>query len=423
MNNYIRPIEKTESVIYHVDVNSAFLSWEAANRIKQGDPVDLREIPAAIGGDEQKRHGIVLAKSSPAKKYHVQTGEPLIRAREKCPDLLVVSPNFPLYVENSKAFIEVLSRYAPKVEQYSIDEAYCDMSGTSRLFGHPVEFAYKLKDMIYEELGFTVNIGISTNKLLAKMASDFEKPNQVHTLFPEEIDTKLWPLPVDDLLFVGKSTAKKLHQLGLHRIYDLAHVDPSVLQAHFKKHGMTMYHYANGKDLEQSSHDEPNKGYGNSITLSFDVTDSQTAKHILLSLCETVGARIRADHSYIRTVSVNMVDSEFEHHSRQCTLPATTDITEEIYKHVCILFDKLWHGEPIRLLGVQTAKATSEAYEQLDLFSSTQNEKFAKLNSAIDNIREKYGEDSVMRACFLESNQKHMSGGLNKAKRDQRKED
>ncbi len=419
MKQTLKPIKTTESIIYHVDVNSAFLSWEAADRIKRGEAVDLRQIPSVIGGSEASRHGIVLAKSGPAKKYHIQTGEPLIRAREKCPELYVAPPNFQLYVENSNAFIALLSRYAPVVEQYSIDEAYCDMTGTMKLFGHPVEFAHKLKAIIYQELGFTVNIGISNNKLLAKMASDFEKPDKVHTLFPEEIPKKLWPLPVEELLFVGHSTALRLHQLGLHTIYDLAHVDPAILQAHFKKHGQTIYNYANGKDLEQPSHDEPNKGYGNSITLSFDVTDAETAKHILLSLCETVGARIRANHAFIRTISVTIVDSDFERRSRQCTLDSTTAITEKIYEHSCRLFDQLWNHKPIRLLGVHTANATNEAYEQLDLFDSSKNKKLSMLNSAIDSIREKYGEDSIMRACFLDSEQSHMSEGLNKAKRNQ----
>ncbi len=392
-----------KTVIYHVDVNSAFLSWEAADRLARGEGTDLRTIPSAIGGSESQRHGIVLAKSTPAKKYHIQTGEPLIRAREKCPELLVVPPNFTLYAEKSKAFISLLSRYAPKVEQFSIDEAYCDMSGTGKLFGHPVTFAEKLKATIADELGFTVNIGISTNRLLAKMASDFEKPDKVHTLFPEEIPVKLWPLPIENLLYVGKSTAGKLHRLGIHTIYDLAHTDPEILRAHFKKHGQTIYDYANGRDLEQSSHDEPNKGYGNSITVSFDVTDAETAKRILLSLTETVSARIRADHAFIRTVSVNLVYDDFEHCSKQCTLESTTNVTEKIYEAVSVLFDRLWSKKPIRLLGVQTSKATSEAYEQMELFGSEANEKYVKLNSAIDDIRSKFGEDAVMRACFMES--------------------
>lgn len=392
-----------DTVIYHVDVNSAFLSWEASDRLARQDGPDLRTIPSVIGGSEEQRHGIVLAKSTPAKKYHIQTGEPLIRAREKCPGLLVVPPNFTLYAEKSKAFISLLSRYAPKVEQFSIDEAYCDMSGTEKLFGQPVAFAQKLKAIIAEELGFTVNIGISSNRLLSKMASDFEKPDKVHTLFPEEIPVKLWPLPIEDLLYVGKSTAAKLHCLGIHTIYDLAHTDPKILQAHFKKHGQTIYDYANGRDLEQRSHDEPNKGYGNSITVSFDVTDSETAKRILLSLTETVGARIRADHAYIRTVSVNLVYDDFEHCSKQCTLDSTTNVTEKIYEAASVLFDRLWTKKPIRLLGVQTAKATFEAYEQLDLFHSEENEKYAKLNCALDDIRSRFGEKAVMRACFMES--------------------
>lgn len=410
-----------ENIIYHIDVNSAFLSWEAAHRVMHlGDTVDLREIPSVIGGSEKNRHGIVLAKSTPAKKFHIQTGEPLIRAREKCPDLVVAPPNYELYVTSSKAFINLLSRYAPVVEQYSIDEAFCNMTGTSKLLGSPVLFASQLKDIIYQELGFTVNIGVSTNKLLAKMASDFEKPNKVHTLFPHEIDTKLWPLPIEDLFFVGRATARRLHGLGIHSIYDLAHTSPDILEAHFKKHGHTIYNYANGiDDGTVSATVEANKGYGNSLTISFDVTDATTAKRVLLSLCETVGARIRADHAYIRTVSVFIVDYEFHHASRQCTLDSTTDITEQIYRAACQLFDQLWNKKPIRQLGVQTAHATSESYEQLDLFSShQQSEKLSKLNSAIDAIRGKYGEDSIMRACFLDAKEQHMTGGINKAKRN-----
>lgn len=414
-----------EPIIYHIDVNSAFLSWEAAHRLEQ-DPnaPDIRTFPAVIGGNEEMRHGIVLAKSPSAKKLGIQTGEPLAQARRKCPDLKIYSPHFDLYVERSNQFMELLRRYAPDVEAYSIDEAFCDMTGTTGLYGDPVAFAHKLKDMIREELHFTVNIGVSSNRLLAKMASDFEKPDKVHTLFSNEVAAKLWPLPIEDLFFVGKSTAKKLRSLGIATIGELARSNHDMIVSVFKSHGDTIWNYANGIESTELTHTAPaNKGYGNSLTIHFDVTDSDTAKHVLLSLCETVGARIRAAGAYISVVQVQITDNEFRHTSRQMTLPSSTNVTEKIYECACQLFDAAWDHTPIRLLGVSTGKATSESYEQYHLFDMERNEKLSRLNSAVDRIRTRYGEDAIKRACFVEKENtekdiSHMTGGMSKAKRN-----
>lgn len=411
-------------VIYHIDVNSAFLSWEAAEHLREdpGAP-DIRTFPSVIGGNEEMRHGIVLAKSPSAKKYGVQTGEPLAQARRKCPDLKIYPPHYSLYVRRSNQFMELLRQYAPSVEAYSIDEAFCDMTGTTLLYGDPVSFAYTLKDTIRKELGFTVNIGVSQNRLLAKMASDFEKPDRVHTLFPDEIADKLWPLPIEDLFFVGKSSAKKLRSLGITTIGDLARSDHDMIVSVLKSHGDTIWNYANGIESSELSHSAPaNKGYGNSLTISFDVTDADTAKHVLLSLCETVGARIRAAGAYISVVQVQIVDNEFHHISRQMTLPSSTNVTEKIYECACKLFDTAWDHTPIRLLGVSTSKATTENYEQYSLFDMEHTEKLSKLNSAVDAIRTRYGEDSIKRACFVEHTSaehdiSHMTSGMNKAKR------
>lgn len=394
-----------ETLIYHVDVNSAFLSWEAARRLKE-DPnaKDLRQIHAVIGGDEEMRHGVVLAKSVSAKKYGVMTGEPLAQARKKCPDLIVVPPDHALYTEYSKKFIAILEEVAPVVEQCSIDEAFCDMTGTSLLYGDPVVFAHKLKDRIYNELGFTVNIGVSSNKLLAKMASDFKKPNLVHTLFPDEIPQKLWPLPLEELFGIGKSTAKRLHSLGFSTIGDLAHANKEMLLSNFKSQGEYIWSSANGIASSSLTYIPPaNKGYGNSITLPYDVTDIDTANHILLSLCETVGARIRAEHAYVSVIQVQIVDCEFVHRSKQTTLPSTTNVTEKIYACAKTLFAECWDRSPIRLLGVSTSKASSESYEQYDLFDQDKYERLSKLNQAIDQIRDRYGEKSIKRACFIDS--------------------
>ncbi len=392
-------------LIFHIDVNSAFLSWEAAHRLELNpDAQDLRLINAVIGGDEEQRHGIVLAKSPSAKKYGVQTGEPLAHARRKCPNLVIAPPNHALYAAYSKRFITLLEEVAPLIEQCSIDEAFCDMTGTTSLYGEPVAFAHKLKDRIYSELGFTVNIGISNNKLLAKMASDFKKPNLVHTLFPEEIPSKLWSLPLEDLYGIGKSSAKRLHALGFRTIGDLAHANKQYLISNFKSQGEYIWNSANGIASADLTYIPPaNKGYGNSVTLPYDVTDIDTVNRILLSLCETVGARIRAESAYISVVQVQIVDCEFVHHSKQITLPSTTNVTEKIYTCAKQLFSECWDHTPIRLLGVSTSKASNESYEQYNLFDQDKFERLSKLNSAIDKIRSKYGDDSIKRACFVET--------------------
>lgn len=396
-----------DRVVFHIDVNSAFLSWEATYRMRElGETEDLRLIPCVVGGSEESRHGIVLAKSESAKKYGITTGEPLVDARRKCPGLRTVPANFPIYVKYSTAMMKILEDYSPDIEQYSIDEAFVDMTGMQNLFGPPIEVAHKIKDRIHTELGFTVNIGISSNKLLAKMASDFKKPNLVHTLFPAEVPAKMWPLPVSDLFFVGRQSTKRLHSLGIFTIGDLAHTDKKVIHDNLKGHGDLIWEFANGigdsmDDVANKNRKPANKGYSNETTLAFDVTNPALAKEILLSLTETVATRVRADKSYISVVSVYFVDNEFRHTSKQMTLDSATNVTNEIYHHVCLLFDQLWNGTPIRLLGVQTSRATTESLRQYSLFETRDVEKLSKLDAAIDKIRGKYGENSVQRASFV----------------------
>ncbi len=411
-----------QTTIFHVDVNSAFLSWKAVYQIKeQGSLVDLREIPSAVGGDEDSRHGVVLAKSIPAKKFGVRTGEPLAQARRKCPQLVVVPPDFPLYVRFSQNFLQILRRYAPVVEPVSIDEAFCDMTGTDLLYGPPIPFAHRLKDIIRKELGFTVNVGISSNKLLAKMASDFEKPDKVHTLFPEEIQSKMWPLPVENLFLVGNSAARKLRSLGIRTIGDLARSDPELLQGYLKKHGETIWRYANGQgDTVVRAEPEEAKCCGNSTTLSHDVTDAGEAKQILLALTETVAARLRMDGKQASRISVGIRSADFVNVSHQTTLDSPTNVTEEIYRTVCTLFSQLWDHSPIRLLSVQTSQLDGGELRQLNLFEDpVKREKLEKLDTAVDAIRSRFGENAIKRACFLDGSP-HMTGGLGAAKRRQK---
>lgn len=410
-----------ENVIYHIDVNSAFLSWEATYRLyHKGGKVDLRQQVAAVGGDVTMRHGIILAKSIPAKKYNIQTGESLFEARQKCPDLIIVPPNYNLYEQCSAAFIAILREFSDAVEQYSIDEAFVDMTGSYHLFGSPEETAYAIKDRIKKELGFTVNVGISTNKLLAKMASDFRKPDRVHTLYPEEIEKKMWPLSVDDLFFVGRATAKKLHNLGIHTIGTLAKCDKNILCSHLKSAGEVVWNFANGIDFSTvETKQAPNKGYGNSTTIPFDVIDADTAKVVLLALAETVGNRLRRDNVRVSVISVGIRFSDLSYCSHQRVISTPTNITNEIHKAAGELFDEFWNGQPIRHLGIHTGKVQGDdCIRQLSLFDEIDYEKLIAIDRTVDTIRARFGNDSVKRAVFVKQGIDHMSGGISREKRE-----
>lgn len=291
-----------KNIIFHIDVNSAFLSWEAVYRLyHKGGNLDLREVPSAVGGDVSLRHGIILAKSIPAKDCGIKTGETILEAKRKCPNLVLVPPNYSLYEQCSAAFMDILREFSDVVEQYSIDESFVDMTTACHLFGTPEEAAEQMKNRIRDELGFTVNVGVSSNKLLAKMASDFRKPDRVHTLYPEEIRQKMWPLPVSELFFVGRATTKKLFSMGIKTIGELAAADPAWLKSVLKKHGEVIWGFANGVDLSPVlDAPAPNKGYGNSTTLPRDVTSREEADRALLALSETVATRLCADQVQAR---------------------------------------------------------------------------------------------------------------------------
>lgn len=409
-----------EKVIFHIDVNSAFLSWEAAYRIHHlGSKLDLRNIPSAVGGDVTKRHGIILAKSIPAKKYDIKTGESVMEALKKCPNLVLVPPNYNLYQKSSDAFIKILKDYSPEVEQYSIDEAFINMTGTEMLFGKPEKAANDIRERIHRELGFTVNIGVANNKVLAKMASDFKKPDRVHSLWQHEIESKMWPLPVSELFFVGRATFRKLRDIGIKSIGELAQMDLSTIKSHFGKHGEVIWSFANGFDFSSvETAPPPNKGYGNSTTIAFDVVDANTAKLVLLSLAETVSARLRADDVKIKVISVGIRDYNFVYYGHQKSLDTPTNITNEIYEAACQIFDEMWNKIPIRHLGIHTSHVTEESSRQLNIFDKVDYEKLERLDKAVDRIRKRYGMDSIKRACFINGDSiDHMSGGISREKR------
>ncbi|MDO4582452.1 MAG: DNA polymerase IV [Bacillota bacterium] len=412
-------MSKPETVICHIDVNSAFLSWTAVYRTQVlGEELDLRSVPSAVCGDIEARHGVILAKSGSAKRFGVKTGESLFQARQKCPQLLVVPPDYALYAAASRKFIALLREMAPVVEQYSIDEAWADISGTEGLYGPPLLAAARIKDRIRDELGFTVNIGVSSNKLLAKMAGEFEKPDKVHTLFPWELEKKLWPLPVRELFMVGAASEKKLHSMGITTIGQLAQADPARLKARLHKHGLLIWNFANGRcEDEVSDALALNKGYGNSVTTPRDVTTSALAHKILLSLSETVGMRMRKDRQAGLTVSVSIRSADFENRMHQRQLPQPSDSTAEIYAAARRIFDEMWDGTPLRQLGVYVSRVGRNMGRQISLFDGDGYEKQAETDRVIDSIRERFGEQAIMRATFLQPGVEPMSGGLSKERR------
>ena len=392
-----------QRLIFHVDVNSAFLSWEAAKRVKQGLP-DLREIPSCIGGDPKKRTGIVVAKSIPAKKYGIQTGEPMGMALQKCPDLVCVPSDFALYDRCSKAFKSICASYAPVMESFSIDEVFLDMTGTGQIYPDPVATACEIKDRIYRELGFTVNVGISTNKLLAKMASDFEKPNKVHTLYPEEVPQKMWPLPVRDLLFLGKASEKKLVQNGIRTIGDLARANEKEIQMLLgEKTGHQLYLSANGiDDSPVKAQREEAKGISVETTFDEDIVSYEQIFPILLSQCDIVAARMRREGKKCSCVAVSFRTLEFKNKSHQRKLDNPTDVTNEIYQNVRQLFQESWEGQPLRLIGVALTGLTEDSFIQMSLFEDPKKrEQQKKLDEAMDNIRKKFGNDKIGRASTM----------------------
>lgn len=400
-----------ENTFFHIDVNSAYLSWSAIHLLESGSGIDLRTIPSIIGGDIEKRHGVVLAKSIPAKAYGIVTGEPVVNAYRKCPNLVMTPPDHDMYEEYSHKLMLFLSHFCPDIEQISIDECFMDFTPIAGHFSSPLEAATQIKDSIYEKFKFTVNVGISNRKVLAKMASDFKKPNLVHTLYSHEIEKKMWPLPVSSLFMCGKSSQETLKKLGILSIGDLAKSDPDIILAHLKSHGKLLWEYANGID-DSPIMTEPakRKGVGNSTTLSKDALTREDACKALLSLAESVGRRLRASGELAFLISTEIKYSTFQSASHQATLAVPTNSTEVIYQEACALFDELWDHTPIRLLGIRTSKLVSlNEPVQMDLFSLQQESKTQKqkqLDAALDQIRNRYGKDSVLRGSLLQK-EKH----------------
>lgn len=397
-------------IIFHIDVNSAFLSWEAVKRVKNGEE-DIRKIASCIGGDPTTRRGVVLAKSNEAKKYGVKTGEPLSFSLRKCPQLQIFKPDFKLYSSCSKAFKNICNHYCPTMEEFSIDECFLDMTGIANDSKQAVKIAHEIKDRIKNELGFTVNVGIGENKLCAKMASDFEKPDKVHTLFLNEVPAKMWSLPAHDLLFVGKASAKKLNSLGIYKIGQLANAKIEFLAKHFgDKRSRYMHNFANAIDDSPviSKRPEP-KGYSNSVTLEKNLTSIKEANTVLLALADAVTGHMRKDRNKAHSVSVGIRFLNFQNQSHQMSFSEPLSTTNEVYEAAKKLLKELWKGrKPIRLISISLTNLTKlNGCKQLSFFDKpnkqveTIKKSDEKVNMVIDSLRKKYGFNVIKRCGVM----------------------
>ena len=392
-----------ERLIFHIDVNNAFLSWSAVLLLKEGYKKDIRKIPSIIGGREDKRSGIVLAKSPVAKKYGIKTAETIYQAKKKCPSLEIYPPNYRWYYQKSRELFDYLKDYSPLLEQFSIDECFLDMTGTNYLYKDYYKLALKIKEDIKEKFGYTVNIGIGNNKLCAKMASDFEKPDKVHTLLKNEIEQKLWPLDVGDLFMVGKRTKEELNKLGIYTIKDLAFANEKVLERKFKNQAKYLKEASRGIDNTKV---EPRSSKTTSIstseTLSHDYTDEEKIKDILFRQTDDVTRELRKQKQYAKTVAVIYKNKDFQGYSAQAKLPHLTNSTKEIYKLVIEIFNKSYKKDPIRLIGVRLADLSETKERQLTLFEENNEEeqKEEEIQKTIDDINQKFGKSIVAPASL-----------------------
>ncbi len=392
-----------ERQILHVDVNNAFLSWTAINMLKNGSQIDIREIPAIIGGDESKRSGIVLAKSMKAKECGIKTADTTYQARIKCPGLKIYPSNFKVYREYSNKLYNLLLEYTDRIERFSIDECFLDM--TNYLMNDAlINKAKEINKRVKEELGFTVNVGVAHNKLLAKMASDFTKPDRVHTLYEEEIPDKMWTLPVSELFMLGKRTVPKLYNMQIKTIGDLARTDKRILQDKFGKHGIMMWEYANGIDESEIKYlKEKPKGIGNSVTLPEDISNIEKLEEILLALTEQVTYRLRKQKMLAKVVNVQLRTKDFVDTSHQRKMLSVTASTKEIFNNAKELLKQMYRkGTPIRLIGLRLDDLTDKEEMQISLFDNVKDRKQEKLDKAIDSLKDKYGYDLITRAGNME---------------------
>ncbi|MBR1405438.1 MAG: DNA polymerase IV [Bacteroidales bacterium] len=372
-------------IIFHIDVNSAFLSWTAVKMLREGGD-DIRLVPSVVSGDPNDRRSIITAASIPAKKLGIKTAQPVSMALRTCPSLLIVRGDWSWYRTCSEGFIAICRNYSPVLQQFSIDECFIDM--TFRCYGKdPVAIATRLKDEIRDTLGFTVNVGIGSNKLLAKMASDFEKPDKVHTLWKEEVPEKMWPLGVRDLLWVGKKTEERLLMYGIRTIGDLARLDPATLARLVgRKYAAQLHENANGRDdspVETESQEA--KSCSAERTFEKDLSDPKDIDRALFRVACIVAHRIRRENFRAGCVSMFVKYKDFTTSQRQCSLSEPTDVTAVILNAARQMLPDVWDGRtPIRQVGLGVSKLTHDPYEQMHLFEDPRMEYYREWDRRYD---------------------------------------
>jgi DNA polymerase-4 len=390
-------VSRLQDTILHVDMNAFFAAChQAANPELKGKPV-------LVSGDPEARHGVVLTASYEARVFGVKTAMPTGEAHRLCPEAIIVRPDFRLYSDRSRAVMKILSSYTPLVEQFSIDEAWLDVAGCERLFGTPIAIAREIKDRIKKELDLTCSVGIAPTKILAKMASDLEKPDGLVLIRAKDVPTRIWPLPVRHLFGVGPQTAAELARLGVHTIGALAHFPAASLRARFGIYGEYLQNLAWGRDNSPvTPEDEGVKSVGNSITLPQDTANWEEIEVILLALAEVVGTRLRRRSLAGRTVTVTIKTPDFKLHTRSVTHVAPSNLTEEIYARAVELYRHHFSGRSVRLLGLTVNNLTPPGTpEQLDLFPIRETEKRARLAHTVDKLRARFGDDALVRARLL----------------------
>lgn len=388
-----------DRIILHIDVNSAFLSWSAIKLLKEGFNKDIRNEISVIAGDSNKRHGVIVAASIPAKKIGIKPPINLFEARKKTRDLIVVKPDYKFYKKCSENMINFLKRLFPEIQQYSIDECFIDYTTMKKIYGDEVKFAYKLKNEIYKRFGFTVNIGIGNNKLSAKMASDFEKPNKVHTLYKYEFKNKVWNKDISELFMAGKSSCKKLRELNINTIGELANSDYDMLIRNLKSQGKLLYEYANCIDESRVEPDmyEERKGIGLSRTLEYDSNDKELIFSYLYDFSKEISKKLRDKKVYANTIIITIRNNEFKTINHQGKCINAVNLTDDIFEKAKQLFLNIWDKEPIRLIGLRVTDFTSTNSIQLSIFDKN-NDKHEKeqLQKIVDDINNKLGNSSVM---------------------------
>ncbi len=392
-----------ERIIFHIDVNSAFLSWSALKLLNEGYDKDIRNEVSVICGDPKKRHGVIVAASLPAKKLGIKSPENLSEARKKCSNILVFKPDYEFYSLESKKLMSYLNNLFSEFEQYSIDECFIDYTSFKKLYGDEVEYAYKLKNEIYKRFGFTVNIGIGNNKVSAKMASDFEKPNKVHTLYKNEFKDKVWHLDISNLFMAGKSSCRKLRDLNINTIGELANSDVNMIIRNLKSLGKTLYEYANCIDDSKviNTYNE-RKGIGFSRTLEYDTIDKKIIYKYLYEFANKISIKLRENKVYANTIMIIIRNYEFNTISHQQKYYNGINLKDDIYNKSIELFNKVWDKEPIRLIGLRVTDFTSSNNYQISLFEEVKdNKKEEELENLIDKINKDYGLNVIFKADKL----------------------